>query len=209
MVGHPESSRVRDHLIDMGEERPSDVLSSLPHSRAHRRSNKRALRPVTSAVPSSDGPGAARPEPNNGASNRHVPTAPNYGAFNGGKLESNNGASNGHVSAAKNHGALNGEVRRQPDPGDLNGHSRAERSPTSSSGDVPRDGDRSAVNGHARSRPGPSASNGDAHDPPADDAAPATPLLATAVEAAAELAEICLTLGARAIRAAVARLPRP
>ena len=35
------------------------------------------------------------------------------------------------------------------------------------------------------------------------------PLIGTTVEAAAELAEICLSLSARAIRAALARLPRP
>jgi hypothetical protein len=37
----------------------------------------------------------------------------------------------------------------------------------------------------------------------------APPLVATAVQAAAELAELCLSLSARAIRATLARLPRP
>jgi hypothetical protein len=37
---------------------------------------------------------------------------------------------------------------------------------------------------------------------------PATPLLATAVQAFAELAEVGLTLSAHALRAALARLPR-
>jgi hypothetical protein len=44
---------------------------------------------------------------------------------------------------------------------------------------------------------------------PEQSAGGGSPLLATTVEAAAELAEICLSLSARAIRAALVRLPRP
>jgi hypothetical protein len=55
----------------------------------------------------------------------------------------------------------------------------------------------------SESPPGPPAG-----EPAAPDQQGPT-LLATAVEAAAELAEIALSLSARAIRAAVNRLPRP
>jgi hypothetical protein len=94
----------------MNDERPRDVLGSLPHSRPHRRSAKRAA------------PQASRPN-----------VSPNV----------------------------------------------------------------------SESPPGPPAG-----EPAAPDQQGPT-LLTTAVEAAAELAEIALSLSARAIRAAVNRLPRP
>jgi hypothetical protein len=106
----------------MSEERPPDVLSSLPHSRAHHRSDKRPARPTGTEPLSTNG--------------------------------------NGRVGW------------------DAQDDRRAHE-----------DRDREAQ-AEAGGRPG-------------------TPLLATAVEAAAELAELCLSFSARAIRAAVSRLPRP
>lgn len=75
-------------------------------------------------------------------------------------------------------------------------HRRSARRPTRSDGEpAPSDG-RADV-------------PGDEHEPNATADADGAPLLAIAVQTAAELAEICLSLSARAIRAALARLPRP
>jgi translation initiation factor IF-2 len=112
---------------------PADVLGSLPRSRPHRRSEKRAA------------PAAAKP-----AAAAAKPAAPR--------------------SAAAKPAAARRPARPQPpQPGGV------PRTP-------PRD-------------PGASASR--------------TDLLGTAVQAAAELAEVGLSAGARALRQAVSRLPRP
>ncbi len=124
---------------------PSDVLGSLPRSRPHRRSEKRA-------APAATKPAAAK------------------------------------LAAAKPAAAKPAAAR--PAPAKPRAAKPATRRPT---------------------RPQPPQPGGVPRTPPREPDAPAprSDLLGTAVQAAAEVAEIGLTVGARALRRAVARLPRP
>ena len=130
---------MRDHFASMTGERPPEVLSSLPRTRPHRRSQKRPARPAD-PTPAAAKPGAAKP------------------------------------GAAKPRAAKPSTAAKKPAP---------LRQPAQPAGTPP---------GPRARRPAPSRGSD---------------VVGTAVRAAAELAELGLTVGARAIRGAVARLPRP
>ena len=140
---------MRDHVPVMTEERPSEVLGALPHTRPHRRSQKRAARPA-----------------------------------NGSDTVNKTKASKPKSAAAKK--------------------ASSAAAPESSS-----------------PRRGPAPRKQPLHQPAQPAGTPAAPrtrkpmprgrtdVLGTAVQATAELAEIALTVSARALRGAIARLPRP
>jgi hypothetical protein len=123
----------------------SEVLSALPHRRPHRRSDKRAARPV--------------------------------------KTETTAAAPKAKTTTAKAKKASNGRATK-PTPATRPAPKRL-RQPAQPAGAPPS----------PRSRGSVPNSGAD--------------VLGTAVHAAAELAEIGLTAGARALRNAVARLPKP
>jgi hypothetical protein len=127
-------------LSSMTDQPPSDVLGALPHTRPHRRSQKRPARPTAAA----QAPATERPKPAAGKPVRSAKSA----------------------RAAK-----------------------------------PR----------AKPLPQPAQPAGGPPTPRTRKPAPATgaDILGTTIQAAAELAEIGLSISARALRSAVSRLPRP
>jgi hypothetical protein len=131
----------------------SEVLSALPHRRPHRRSDKRAARPVKTETT------AAAPKTETAA------------------------APKAKTATAKAKKASNGRATK-PTPATRPAPKRL-RQPAQPAGAPPS----------PRSRGTVPSTGADA--------------LGTAVHAAAELAEIGLTAGARALRNAVARLPKP
>ena len=142
---------MRDHFASMTGERPPEVLSSLPRTRPHRRSQKRPARPAD-PTPAAAKPGAAKPGP---AKPR---------------------AAKPSTAAKKPSATKPSTAAKKPAP---------LRQPAQPAGTPP---------GPRARRPAPSRGSD---------------VVGTAVRAAAELAELGLTVGARAIRGAVARLPRP
>ena len=142
---------MRDHFASMTGERPPEVLSSLPRTRPHRRSQKRPARPAD-PTPAAAKPGAAKP----GAAKPR--------------------AAKPSTAARKPSATKPSTAAKKPAP---------LRQPAQPEGTPP---------GHRARRPAPSRGSD---------------VVGTAVRAAAELAELGLTVGARAIRGAVARLPRP
>jgi hypothetical protein len=131
----------------MNDERPTDLLSALPRTRPHRRSDKRGARSAASEARSAAA-SAARKAPARKAPTRKAPArkAP------------------ARTASAK-------PLRQPAQPG---GIPDARRAP--------------------KRKPAPAA---------------APEIVGTAVQAVGELAEIGLTLTARALRNAVSRLPRP
>lgn len=142
---------MRDHFASMTGERPPEVLSSLPRTRPHRRSQKRPARPAD-PTPAAAKPGAAKP----GAAKPR--------------------AAKPSTAARKPSATKPSTAAKKPAP---------LRQPAQPAGTPP---------GPRARRPAPSRGSD---------------VVGTAVRAAAELAELGLTVGARAIRGAVARLPRP
>ena len=142
---------MRDHFASMTGERPPEVLSSLPRTRPHRRSQKRPARPAD-PTPAAAKPGAAKP----GAAKPR--------------------AAKPSTAAMKPSATKPSTAAKKPAP---------LRQPAQPAGTPP---------GPRARRPAPSRGSD---------------VVGTAVRAAAELAELGLTVGARAIRGAVARLPRP
>jgi hypothetical protein len=140
---------MRDHVPVMTDDRPSEVLGALPHTRPHRRSQKRPARPP-----------------------------------NGTDTVEKTKASTPTTTAAKK--------------------ASSAAAPRSSS---PRR--RAAPRTHPLRQP--AQPEGTPAAPRAHKPAPPgrTDLLGTAVQATAEVAEIALTMSARALRGAVSRLPRP
>jgi hypothetical protein len=149
---------MRDHVMVMTEDRPSEVLGALPHTRPHRRSEKRAARPPGNGA-------VAAPE---------VPKAP-------------------EVPPAP----------EMPEPAETPKAAKAVTAkPT-----PPRR--RAAAGKPSLRQPAQPAGTPPVAGPRKPTPASRTAVLATAAQAAAELAEIGLTLSARVLRNAVSRLPRP
>jgi hypothetical protein len=142
----------------MSEDRPADVLSSLPHSRAHRRSSKRSPRPDADS-PSSDA----------------------------------------ETPAARVSGPAAAAAKAKAKAKAAKAKAKAKAATATATATA-------TANGYHAGDPGEAPSG---YQAPDQELPRGTPLVATTVQAAAELAEICLSLSARAIRAALARLPRP
>jgi hypothetical protein len=149
---------MRDYVPVMTEERPSEVLGALPHTRPHRRSQKRAARPA-------NGTDAARPADRGDTVEKTEASKPKSGA-----------AKKASSAAAPR----SSSPRRRPAP-----RKQPLRQPAQPAGTPAAPRTRKPVpRGH-------------------------TDVLGTAVQATGELAEITLTVSARALRGAIARLPRP
>jgi hypothetical protein len=138
---------VRDDVVAMSDDRPTDVLGALPRTRPHRRSAKRAAPAAMASTP---------------AKVQGEPTAPAKRAA----------PPKAKPTAARARARKRGPdpIRQPAQPAGTPSQPRANRVPVPPSG---------------------------------------TEILGTAVHAAAELAEIGLTAGARALRNAISRLPRP
>jgi hypothetical protein len=200
---------VRDHVESMSDKRPTEVLSALPRTRPHRRSEKRADRPPSEgaggvAEPTAGGPREDAPARRAGAAGKRAEAAgPRGGAAKP--------ARTADVAAAK--GSADAATTPQPPRA---GAARPLRPAITQ----PRKTGAGATQGRGRGgRPAPKAER--LRQPPQPAGVPPTPrsrkpapvagadILGTAVQAAAELAEIGLSVSARALRNAVSRLPKP
>ncbi len=142
----------------MSDERPTEVLASLPRTRPHRRSAKRAHRPASHAQQAQ---AATTPQPEQQPKPRTAPATRRR-------------------SAPKRRTAATGSAKqRLAQPAQPGG---------------------TPVTKRRTKQPAP---------PPARSTPGGADVLGTAVQAAAELAEIGLSVSARALRRAVSRLPRP
>jgi hypothetical protein len=167
----------------LSDERPSDVLGSLPRSRPHRRSDKRpspgpAQHPVSSARAANENGGPAGNNDTGAATKRAAPrrAAPKRTAT---RAATTRAAS---APASRSAAASNAPAT----PSGAAPHQRRLRQPAQPAG-VPPTPPRSG-------RPEPATGRD---------------ILGTAAQAAAELAEIGLSIGARTVRNLVSRLPRP
>lgn len=160
-------------LARMSDDRPSEVLGSLPRTRPHRRSEKRAARASSqdsAAAPET----AAAPEPTPARAETPKPKTP---------------------------------ARAKPKPRATKATVKATSSPkVKSTSSSPR---KPATDKQKLRQPAQPAGTPAPARPRKPAPSPRTDVLGTAVQAAAELAEIGLSVGARAIRRAVSRLPRP
>jgi hypothetical protein len=180
---------MRDHVASMSDDTPSDVLGSLPRTRPHRRSTRRAARPA-----GGNGNGAptveAPPKPaRKVAAKAQSPAKPKAKATSSAAKKTATRAArpttSGNVRATTTGTARPATTRtaraatpRRPKPTRLRQPAQPAGTPT-----TPRN-----------RKPVPTTG--------AD-------VVGTAVQAAAELAEIGLSVSARAVRRAVSRLPRP
>lgn len=153
------------HDVAVSNDRPGDVLGSLPRRRPHRRSDKRArpAPPDASAAEQTAAPASAP-----GKQRRKQPTQAGSG------------------------------TRRKRPPAE-SATARVASTPTGSPRPRPE-----RLRQPAQPPGVPPAVNGRRPEEP-----DGRRILGTAAKAAAELAEIGLTVSARALRNAVARLPRP
>jgi hypothetical protein len=196
-------------MCSVSNDRPSDVLGALPRRRPHRRSDKRA------APAPADGSAVAQAAPPAGsrlaaakrisASDKPAASAPGQPASTADKRASAPGK---RASTARTRGpagkASASTRRKQPPP--------APAVPIRSSDATART---AAPPRASRRQPErlrqPAQPAGFPTTPVASRPEPASRrrVLGTAAQAAAELAEIGLSVSARALRNAVARLPRP
>jgi hypothetical protein len=164
----------------MTDERPSDVLGGLPRTRTHRRSDKRAARPEKRKPAAAVTPQAV--------------DAVQAAVAAGDCTVAKPAAKPKPSAAAKAKPA--GAARAKPKAG---GAARPTRGPSASAAGTPP----------AVAKPADAARAKVAAPPAKPAKSRGNDVLTTAVQAAAELAEIGLTASARAIRRAVSRLPRP
>lgn len=178
----------------MSDDRPSDVLGALPRRRPHRRSAKRA-------APAPAEPAATERKTKPAATERKAKPAAS---------RSKPGA---RASAARTRGARSATKARSAGSAASN---RSEATPAAATGHQPTP---------PTALPRPTRGRAEPLRQPAQPAGvPATPrarapehprrvggthMLGTAAQAAAELAEIGLSVSARALRNAIRRLPRP
>lgn len=171
----------------MSDDHHSEVLGALPRKRPHRRSDKRAARPANPSAASADDARPAQP-----------PSAPKSAT----KLTAEPGPSqparNLGAEATVKDPARQAKATRKRDRTPL---PEAATKPAATASDRPR----------APRLRQPAQPAGTPSAPPRRRPTPArrTDVLGTAVQAAAELAEIGLSVSARAIRSAVSKLPRP
>jgi hypothetical protein len=184
----------------MSEDRPSEVLGGLPRTRPHRRSEKRrppanseAVQAATEAVQAAS---EAKPATRAKAKPKPKPTAKRAAAK----------PATPKPAAAK-------PATPKPAAAKPATPKRATAKPA-----APKTASRGRLRQPAQPAGAPSASGAterprSARREPPPTRKPGPPrggeIIGTAVQAAAELAEIGLSVGARAIRRAVSRLPRP
>lgn len=160
----------------VSDEKPPDLLSSLPRSRPHRRSDKRAAKPAGPQPPATEqGP----PDPPKTPRPRTAAANP--------------------AAAKRKHSAAAGARAKAPS------RAQGKRSPAAQAKSSPR---RAKPNSPRLPQP---AQPPGTPKPAARGSQPEhrSDPLSTAVQAAAELAEIGLSVGTRALRQALSRLPRP
>jgi len=175
---------MRDHFL-VPEERPSEVLGALPRTRPHRRSDKRAARPPAAMTETRE-PAAKTPEP---AAKTPEPAAKTP------EPAAKAAKASGEAPASASQAAARAKPRlRQPaQPTGAPAKRAAKARPGAAAG---------RSTGKTKPRPRP--------EPPAPSREKASgDVLGTAVQAAAELAEIGLAVSARTLRRAIQRLPRP
>ena len=153
----------------MSDEKSTDVLGALPHSRPHRRSDKRGARQTPA--------GAAGSNDTDGAAAKPSAARP---------------AASQPAGAAKPTASKPAPAARAKTKPRARTASPRLQQPRQPTGTPSRVRDAAPKDGRAgRTQP-------ERHD-----------LLGSAVQAAAELTELGLTIGARVIRGAVSKLPRP
>jgi hypothetical protein len=187
----------------MSDKPTTDVLGALPRTRPHRRSGKRAARP--GEAPQTDADAATEREPAAGTPRSNGDAGkPKRRAARSGAAKSARGRKQATPTAgAKPARGGRGPRSGAPKPG------RPAGGPPS---EPPRERPRAVSGpGKAARLPQPPQPAGTPAGPRPRKPAPAssTEILGTAVQAAAELAEIGLTVSARALRNAVSRLPKP
>jgi hypothetical protein len=159
---------------------PSDVLGALPRTRPHRRSDKRASKPAATARPAA----TAKPK---------APSKPAATAKP--KTPAKSKAAAKPRAAAKSKAAAKPKRAESATRPKLVAVPPAAEQAGPTPFYMPSSSQGSRVAAQKAAKPAPSNDKVD--------------ILGTAVQAAAELAEIGISATARAIRGAVARLPRP
>ncbi len=182
----------------MSDQRSTEVLTALPRTRPHRRSNKRPARKDGGEAGASTAAAGEAPAPTTGPGSAARPSGARA-AQSRAKAKAPTGRDS---SAAKRGGpspspagrtALSSSTAQPPvlKPTPLRGKpSRATRPKR-----LPQPAQPAGV---------PAAAGSRRPEPPTR-----MPIVSTAVQAAAELAEIGLSLGSRALRGAVGRIPKP
>jgi hypothetical protein len=203
----------------MSDERPSDVLGALPRTRPHRRSDKRGApqEPATEQAALPDQASAEAPGRPDAARDHAAATVPPAAgvpepkpapvartARSAGK--SGPRAASGKTSASKRSAATPARAKRPaaqkkaPSPRRV-----AKPKPVATPSQA-----KARVGGQAEPELRAPAAKSQAGRPDSTPAKEATSgPVGTAVQAAAELAEIGLSMSARALRNALSRLPRP
>jgi hypothetical protein len=181
----------------MSDEEHSQVLGALPRTRPHRRSDKRAARPAEAdqSTAAANGEAQSPPRAPNGEA-QSPPPAPNGEAQSPPPAPASEPASTTPSAPRRKRAAASAARGKHVGAGARKTASpRVRKSPTAASGRLRQPAQPEGTPEARRpTRPAP---------PSAPD------ILGTAVQAAAELAEIGLSVSARAIRRAVSRLPRP
>lgn len=209
-------------MSSMSEEQPSDVLGALPRTRPHRRSDKRGAAPTPSSEQTT-APDQVTPA--------HA-AEPSQAAARGPDVALDHAAATVPPAAAAPRPSRSAAPRKARSAGTA-GRARKPRQAPKAAGAKPttangagakrsatgpakakRAGSQTAPRARRATKPEPVAARGPAAteskrpEPARAESAGANPV-GTAVQAAAELAEIGLSIGARALRNALARLPRP
>ncbi|HEY4826665.1 MAG TPA: hypothetical protein VIH85_07845 [Solirubrobacteraceae bacterium] len=180
----------------MSTDRPSDVLGALPRRRPHRRSDKRAAPAATqgSSAERTESPAKPRSTPARGGRSttaKRTPAARRKAAAQTGataRTSEATGRSAGATARTSEATARSAGAKAQivdAPPGATRRRPERLRQPAQPPGVPPMS------------------------DAPRPEEPGSRRILGTAAQAAAELAEIGLTASARALRNAVARLPRP
>ncbi|MGO9905693.1 MAG: hypothetical protein ACLP4R_28550 [Solirubrobacteraceae bacterium] len=181
----------------MSDDRPSDVLGALPRRRPQRRSDKRA---------------APAPADNSSAQQAAAPAGPRSAAApKRASASTKQGSGSGKRTAARTRGATSKASAASTKPGRRKQPVPA--APIRAADDTahPVAPPTRATRRRPDRLPQPAQPPGVPPTPaaPRPEATQGQHVLGTAAQAAAELAEIGLTVSTRALRNAVARLPRP
>ncbi|HTT27787.1 MAG TPA: hypothetical protein VMG37_05215 [Solirubrobacteraceae bacterium] len=175
----------------MSDERPSDVLGALPRRRPHRRSEKRAApTPATERGADSSAPAATQSGAGTATTKRASGSRPRGARPANGARPATNSRPAKKAPAQRAPG-----TRATPSAGNASANHTAQprrraeplRQPAQPAGTPPAPARRNGTRDHSTGRD----------------------IVGIAAQAAAELAEIGLSVSARALRNAVGRLPRP